>query len=377
MSDRALGRLAVTLAGATAAAAAPLVALACASCGSSAAPSSAGVPQDAGAEAADADVVADATRPGTQGGARVYAVFDLPRGATTRTLSGAAWDESTRMLWTVPDRNARLVPLRASEDFRSFTPAAPIALRGRTSSLWDGEGIARVGTELFVVTEETTPSVERFDATGNRLSAVSLPARFASQAAGNKGLESLAASPNGRYLFTANESALTTDGPRASKSIGTRIRILRHELASGANEEHGYVTEPLGAGTGDGDMGVSDVAALSDDELLVLERGYQSGYGNTVRIFRVKLAPASRVDALDALEPSSPALAKTLLVDIERLPPGAVTHPATQPNPLLDNYEAIALGPAIAGERLVFLVSDDNESDEQVSRVLVLAMRGL
>ena len=55
-----------------------------------------------------------------------------------------------------------------------------------------------------------------------------------------------------------------------------------------------------------------------------------------------------------------------------------MTHPSTQPNPILDNYEALAIGPALAdGRRLLFVTSDDNASASQVARVLVLAVRGL
>lgn len=60
------------------------------------------------------------------------------------------------------------------------------------------------------------------------------------------------------------------------------------------------------------------------------------------------------------------------------LPAGNTKHPGTQPNPILDNYEALAVGPTLAdGRRLLFVTSDDNASTTQVARVLVLAVRGL
>jgi hypothetical protein len=341
-----------------------------AGCGSPATPQGPGA--DAGASAAEGEA-------GPTPDVAVHAVVDLPRSPATQGLSATAFDPDTRTLYALPDRSPELVPLVASEAFDAFTVGAPRPLAGRTEAAWDGEGLVRASDGTFTaVTVETLPLVERFDAKGNRTGAVTLPARFAAQAPGNKGLESLTLSPSGRFLFTANESALVPDGPAATHTKGTLVRILRRELGTGGDLEQAYRTEPLGAGAGPGDMGVSELLALSDDTLLVLERGFQAGYGNTVRVFRVTLGPPPGTEALASLSAATPTLAKTLLVDVGALPPGQATHPGTQPNPLLDNYEAMALGPALPdGRRLLFLTSDDNASATQVARVLVLSVRGL
>jgi hypothetical protein len=190
-----------------------------------------------------------------------------------------------------------------------------------------------------------------------------MPATFSEQATGNKGLESLAASPDGRYLFVANEAALISDGAKATKSAGTTVRILRRELDAGTDVEKKYTTEPLGEGGATGDMGVSEIAALSDHELLVLERGYQPDYGSTVRLYRVDFDEDRGV------------LSKRLVVDLGTLSRDGVSHPGTQPNPILDNYEALAIGPALEDGRLtLFVTSDDNGSATQVARILVLAI---
>ena len=311
----------------------------------------------------------------------LLAFVDLPRIGATTGLSGATYDAATRTLFAIPDVAPRLVPLVAAEDLKSFTVGAPIALTGRPGAEWDGEAVVRLGGGFTAVTVETTPLLERFDAKGAYLGAVATPAVYAKQASNNKGLESLTVSPSGAFLFTVNESALTTDGSPATKSAGTSVRLLRRDLGSGADEQRCYRTEPLGPGTG-GDMGVSDLLAFGDRELLVLERGYQSDYGNTVRIQRVDFAatgPGSAdVSGLAALGASTPALAKTLVVDLATLPPSGATNPGKQPNPLLDNYEGLALGPIRAdGRRVVFVISDDNASAKQVARVLVLAIAGL
>lgn len=345
-----------------------------------------------GGETADAGLGADGTSPesstDTDGGATadgaptglevsVHAVVDLP-GTFTHALSATAYDPATRTLYALQDTQPFIVPLEANADFDAFVVGIPLELTGRTDSTWDGEGLVRDATGFVAVTVETAPTVERFGLTGLRTGAVTFPARFADQAPGNKGLESLTLSPSGRYLFTANESALTSDGTAATKTKGSTVRILRRELATGADTESAYRTEPLGAGGATGDMGVSELAALSDDVVLVLERGFQPGYGNTVRIFRVDVSSGEHVEGVSALNDATPVLTKTLVVDLSTLPPGNTKHPATQPNPLLDNYEALAVGPTLAdGRRLLFVTSDDNASMTQVARVLVLAVQGL
>jgi hypothetical protein len=307
----------------------------------------------------------------------LVASFDLPRQLTTQGLSAASFDEATRTLFTLQDHAPSIVPLAPSEDWKTWTVGMPIAVTGTPAGdTYDAEGLVHVAGGFYAITSETTPTLAKLDAQGKVLSTITLPAHYAAQSAGNKGLESLSLSPSGRFLFTVNEGALVQDDTLSSKTKGTTVRILRHELATSSEREIAYRTEKLGAGTTTGDLGVSDVAALSDDVLLVLERGFQSGYGNTVRIFRVDLAGAPDVLAVHSVGPTAAVVPKTLVVDLAALPSEGITHPATQPNPILDNYEALALGPLLPdGRRLLIVVSDDNASEEQVARVLVLAVR--
>lgn len=317
---------------------------------------------EAPAPSPDADAGTEASKPAAKG-AEVLGVIDLPRIADTESLSGTYYDASTRTLHAICDKLPILVPITIAEDYASASVGKPLTLTGRPDDSWDGEGVVRIGDEIYAVTQETVPTVERFDASGAFVARVELPAYFSKQASGNKGIESLSSSPDGRFLFTANEAALTTDGAKATKSAGTTVRILRRELAGGAEIEKRYTTEPLGEGGATGDMGVSEIAALSDHELLVLERGFQPDFGSTVRLFRVDL------------DEDADILTKALVVDIGTLPSDGVSHPGTQPNPILDNYEALAIGPTRDDGRItLFVTSDDNGSAEQVSRILVLAI---
>lgn len=331
---------------------------------------------DAGATADGLDGGADASSPFP---VTVHGHTDLPRVAATQGLSATFWDEASRTLWALQDTTASLTPLVANAELTTFTPGTPRPLTGRPTATWDGEGLTRLGGAWVAVTSETAALVERFDGTGAYLGPVPMPATYATarQRGGNKGLESLTSTSDGAWLFTANEQALLSDGDGPTKAAGSVVRILRREVATGAETQHAYRTEPLGAGTG-GDMGVSELAALSATRLLVLERGYQVGYGSTVRLFLVDLEGAPDVASLPALEAGTPVLAKRLVVDLGALPSAGFTHPGTQPTPLLDNAEALAIGPTLPdGRRLVFVTSDDNASSTQVARVLVLAVGGL
>jgi hypothetical protein len=309
-----------------------------------------------------ADAGSEASAPEAKG-VELLGVIDLPRTSNTESLSATYYDASTRTLHAIHDKLAIVVPITIAEDYASASVGKPLALTGRPDDAWDGEGLTKIGNELFAVTQETIPLVERFATTGAFIANVDVPAHFSEQATGNKGLESLSASPDGRFLFLANEAALTSDGAKATKSAGTTVRIMRRELSSGTDVEKRYTTEPLGEGGTTGDMGVSEMAALSDHELLVLERGFQPDYGSTIRIYRVDL------------DEDADVLTKSLVVDLASLPSDGISHPGTQPNPILDNYEALALGPTLDDGRItLFVTSDDNGSAEQVARILVLAI---
>lgn len=325
--------------------------------------STGGVPLEGGAPAQEA--------------VSVYAVIDLPRTAATHTLSAITSNGQT--FFAVPDKRTRLVTLTPNADLTEVVVGDGPVLSGESTADWDGEGLVHAADgSFYVVANETTPRIVHVTATGEPLGSVALPPKFADQPRNNKGLESLSLSPSGAFLFSCNEAALGRDGPPPTKTAGTAVRILRLPLAGrAAATEYAYRTEPLGEGSG-GDMGVAEVLALSDESMLVLERGYQSDFGNTVRLFKVNLSGALDVSQMDTLGDAPKVVEKELLVDVVKLPPGTTQHPSKQPNPLLDNYEGMALGPTLAdGRRLLLLLSDDNGQATQVARILVLAVRSL
>lgn len=244
-----------------------------------------------------------------------------------------------------------------------------------TGANFDGEGIALTPDDELLISSETEPSIRRFALDGTFLGELPVPDRFLVQGGGgqpNQTFESLSLSPDGQSLFTANEGYLSADGETAGG--GDRIRILRYEN----DPQNGFVPAEEFYYLADPGLGVVEILALSEDELLVLERGFQAGVGNTIKIYRVSLEGATDVSGVDSLAASSVApVQKELLVDLADCPPGgAKTAPgAVQPNPLLDNFEALTLGPVLPdGRRSLVLVSDDNFNSCQTTRVVVLGV---
>ena len=83
-----------------------------------------------------------------------------------------------------------------------------------------------------------------------------------------------------------------------------------------------------------------------------------------------------------SLAPARDVLGKRLVADLVRCPTLGASSKETQVNPLMDNYEGMAVtwvhrlghgrGPVLAG---VSLISDDNFSPAQTTRILNLVAR--
>ena len=299
----------------------------------------------------------------------VWSFFDLPEDPRSRELSGIGWEASTRTLWAVQDEAPRIVALRPDDDLQRWSFGESVSVN--VSGPLDLEGLVVV-PEGFIVCSEDGPRIVEVDREGMLRTEIHVPARFR-DARANKSLESLTMSPSGKYLYTTSEAALERDGAMATQAAGTRVRILRLERHQGEVSEHAYVTDP--ALKDGGDHGVADLCALSDDDLLVLERGWMKGAGNTARIYRVTLDDRASTLGLPQLSAAVPTLKKTLVADLATLHvEGLPKSKQPQPNPILDNYEGLTIGPVLRdGRPTVIVVSDDNGRSDQVARILVLA----
>ena len=176
----------------------------------------------------------------------------------------------------------------------------------------------------------------------------------------NLGFESLALTPDARFLFAGLENALAQDGPEAGVESGSPARVLRFDRGDGGRrQEYVYPVGPVSpAAAGEQKSrvnGLADLLPLDGERLLALERGFVEGVGNTVRLYEVSLAGATDVSAVDSLVGASYVpMRKALIVDLADL------------GVPMDNFEGISFGPELAdGRGTLVVVSDDNFNPAQ------------
>jgi phytase-like protein len=304
----------------------------------------------------------------------VLACFDLPPGdARSHELSGLAWDPAAQRLFAVSDRNRALAVLVPRPDLGGFdlAPSIPLDI---DIAVWDGEALAIAGDRFLVVANESLPAVYSVDRAGHDVRRLGLP--FRPGLRHNLGIEGIGYASAGarRYVFTVNEQALEGDGPGRTVDHGTVVRLTRHSLDGEPVLEVAYLTDPVFT-AGFGDAGVSDLAALSPDRVLVLERGWVQGAGNSIRVYAVDLSGASSIAAQGDARRAAP-VAKRLVLDLATVDDARCsTPPEPQRRKIFENYEGLAVGPTLGdGRRVLFLVSDDNDRSEQLPRALAVAL---
>jgi len=243
---------------------------------------------------------------------------------------------------------------------------------------FDGEGlVVERGGRTILATSEREPSIRRFRLSdGKQLTSLPVPPRFqvapAGEASSNATFESLAVSPDGHSLYAGMEGPLAPDGTDPQGS--TRNRILRYTGHPGGK----YTVAAQYAYKPDPGLSLVELAVTDRDELVSLERTFTPGVGNTIRVFTVSLRRATDVSERASLAeaPERVFLRKKLLFDLADCPPSGAIAKQPQPNPLLDNVEGLALGRRLpGGHRQLYLLSDDNINDAQITRLYSLAVR--
>jgi hypothetical protein len=184
----------------------------------------------------------------------------------------------------------------------------------------------------------------------------------------NLTFEGLSFAVDGKTLWASMEAPLYQDGPLASVSGGAMARISRFTRSGELLAQYAYPVDAIPAAPGPGkvgDNGVSEILAVNQHALLVLERSAvqdaEGAYRNHVRVYEMDTAGASDVRGLASLAGADyrPA-AKRLLLDLDTL------------GIRLDNLEAISWGHRLAnGHDTLMIVSDDNFSKTQVTQFLL------
>jgi len=276
---------------------------------------------------------------------------------------------------------ARAAPLRR-DDGSTFSPTAStegeradaeaIRLDPLTGTLiWSSEGDRQRGLD---------PTLRRMALDGQPQGTIPLPRglRFdpsgASGARSNLTLEGLSFTPDGRALWVSMEGPLVQDGPVASVQAGAWVRLTRLDRLGGVRGQYAYRLDPIQAAPAAGrraDNGVSEVLAVDQHRLLVLERsGVETAEGRFIyhcRLYLVDTRGARTVPEAGFIARPPRGLEKRLLINFDRLP-------GVGPS----NLEAMAWGPPLAGgERTLVLASDDNFDPTTPGVILVFAVRAV
>ncbi|WP_082763403.1 esterase-like activity of phytase family protein [Frondihabitans sp. PAMC 28766] len=254
----------------------------------------------------------------------------------------------------------------------------------------DNEGLAVLPDGDYLVSSETEPSIRVFGRDGVEKAQLAVPGRFAvtgtelsgaglsgpaepGEATSNATLEGLSISPSGRTIVAAMEGALSGDVSASGEATSHRLLVYT-EGRSGSwtlAKQVGYRTDP--------GQRIPEVALVSDDRLIVEEASYAADSGNAVDLYTVSgLSRAANVASIANLStaPASSILSKTLVADLAAGPTLGATALESQTNPLLDNYEGMAItGAGPHGTVGVSLISDDNFGALQRTRVLNLAVK--
>lgn len=313
-------------------------------------------------------------------------------------LSGITYEKSSDTFFCISDDYSKRAPARfyklkidlsdgnlqdgdiVFKDVIFLKNAAGAKFRLRTI---DAEGIASRNGHFFISSEgkvrhQIPPFVAKFSAEGDFVENINLPKKFLSGEnrgiQNNLGFESLCLTPDGSFLFTANEKPLVQDDINSDAERRAPVRILQFDLQkNSATKEFLYWVEPVNETPLDQDdfriNGLVEMIALSGTRLLTLERSYTKGVGISAKIYEIDLTNAGDLSALAQLKDEDiskiKAVEKTLLFDLNTLPEK------------LDNFEGMTFGPALPdGKQFLIIVSDNNFNAAQTTIFFAFSVSG-
>jgi len=241
----------------------------------------------------------------------------------------------------------------------------PEAIRYRAETdtlLWTSEGDKKLGID---------PSVREIKLDGTFIRELPTLPMFKMQA-GNSGprdnltFEGMSLTVDGKGVWVSMEAALHEDGAEPTvDTAGGPARFTLHHMNSGNPiRQIAYIPDAIPlrpSAPGEADNGVPEILMMDQFRMLVLERSYSPGTGNSLRVYVIDTREGSDVLNVPVLKPGQyTPVTKRLLVNFDTL--GLKK---------LDNTEGMTFGPRLPnGNRTLFFVSDDNFRASQITQFL-------
>ena len=242
---------------------------------------------------------------------------------------------------------------------------------------FDPEGlVVNPRTGSLLVSDEYGPAVREFNRSGELIRTFTTPANLVPRNAAsgtpnfagdtgnsagkrsNRGMEGLAISPDGKFVYGMLQSALLDEGG----GNGSVSRIVQYDLASGAAvAQYAYPMKRANQG-----QGTSALVAINDHEFYVIERnnrgvGVGAAFAATDKeVFRIDLAGATDVTGID-LDAAGAVFTKvvksTQVLDLDANTLAALGGSGKSP----EKWEGLAIGPKLANGRTLLLAGTDND----------------
>lgn len=302
-------------------------------------------------------------------------------------ISGLDYDSSTGHYFAISDDRAQHAPVRvyelalhvSDEGIEEVSIIRTIALKDSNGQPFakmsvDPESI-RVGADgnLYWTSEgsrrDGQPTLVRVsDRDGNLIRVFEQPDGFAptkDKSSGireNQALEGFTFLPSGNAI-AGMETALYQDDLSASLHRDSRARFIRYDTESGEpTQQYVYPVSAIPWAPVDknskhkSDNGVSEILALDEHRLLVIERSGTTGFGFTVKVFIADTDGATDVSDIFSLRNDGDdvvPMRKQVVLDFRAL---GLTP---------DNLECVSFGKDDDGNEILIFASDDNFKSDQ------------
>ncbi len=186
----------------------------------------------------------------------------------------------------------------------------------------------------------------------------------------NLTFEGMSLTVDGKGVWVSMEAAMFEDGvdPTVEQRGGPARFTLYHTHSGNPIRQIAYVPDAIPlkpTEKGDADNGIPEILMMDQYRMLVLERSYSPGVGNSLRVYVIDTRDGSDVLNVSALKPGQyTPVTKRLLINFDSL--GLKK---------LDNTEGMTFGPRMPnGNRTLVFVSDDNFRASQITQFLAFEL---